>query len=140
MSAGDVHWLYKSPELADELAQTPLLMQELLRDFAELSCAMGIIPVVTRVLAHVEGSSGVHEAHRGVDCRCEYPAGVMLYTPSQQAEIADKLNGGRWARRDGHPSLLWHSFCGGPRHAHLQVAAEPFVYTNYPINKGDSDG
>lgn len=120
---------FKDESLRGEFHQTPALLQVICAEFEALSHAEGIDPIVTRVFEHIPGDSGVHEAHRAVDFRDEHPTGTFAYSPEAKARIAQVLNA-KYDRRDGKPTLLWHSFAGGPSHAHVQMALNPKVYVS----------
>jgi hypothetical protein len=98
-------------------------------DFCRLSEYFGIEPVVTRILDQVDGSSGVHEAGRGVDFRDE-SLGKRLYSDNQAALITAMINL-KYARRDGKPTCLHHSFNKGPVHFHLQSPSEILKFVDY---------
>jgi len=121
---------YKKDRLEGEILNRPPLLQKMARDFEKLSRTFGIEPMVTRVLERVSGSSGVHEAGRGIDFRDEH-AGLRLYTLDQVGVILTEING-KYRRKDGRPTLLHHSFNGGPEHFHLQLAPSLDLYINEP--------
>lgn len=111
---------FKDEGLKDELAHTPTLLQVIAEYFCQLSVEFfSIDPIVTRVLESVPGSSGVHEIGHAVDFRDEH-AGHDTYTQEQRDFLVAKLHE-RFKRKDSKPTLLFHRFCGGPRHAHVQV-------------------
>lgn len=78
--------------------------------------------VCTRVLERVDGSSGVHEAGRGVDFRNEY-GGSLQFSKKEAAAICEAVNR-KFPRRDGKLVAIHHSFEDGPRHFHLQIPIE----------------
>lgn len=117
---------FKDERCRTEFYQAPTLLQVICSDFEALSHAEGIDPLVTRVRESVTGSSGVHEWGRAVDFRDEHD-GKFLYSSEAKARIARELNA-RYARSDQKPTLLWHSFAGGPLHGHVQMALNPKVY------------
>lgn len=80
----------------------------------------GIELLITRVLDPVPGDSGVHEAGRAIDFRDEHPEGTFLFNEDQQIEL-DKYVNGKYERSDGKATLIFHSFCNGPLHLHLQI-------------------
>ena len=113
---------FKDPSLVAELAQTPVEMQVIAEFFDQESLRQcGFDALVTRVLENICGDSGVHEAKRGVDFRDEYDGG-FTYTDVQAAALAAAVNA-RFPRNDDKLTCIFHSFEGGPRHAHLQVRA-----------------
>ncbi|HUR99052.1 MAG TPA: hypothetical protein VMZ26_13380 [Pyrinomonadaceae bacterium] len=118
---------FKSPETQKEFYELPTLLQVICSEFELLSWAEGVDPVVTRVREAVVGSSGVHEAGRAVDFRDEHPTGKFAYSDEAKARIARALNR-KYHRKDGKPTLLWHSFKGGPMHAHVQLAKDVSTY------------
>lgn len=118
---------FKDPKVQAEFLKSPVLLRIIARDFALWSLEKGIIPVMTRVLEKIDGSSGVHEDGRACDFRDEHD-GIRLYTDSQITEVVQYLNQ-KYVRNDDKPTALWHSFCGGPHHIHLQVHLLVKVYT-----------
>lgn len=121
---------FKSGQELIEFEKAPELLRRICKEFDELSTEMGIKAVVTRVRQTVEGSSGVHEAGRAVDFRDEYDKGKFLYVHEQREKIVTILNT-KYARKDGKPTCLWHSFKGGPHHFHIQIAAAEDVYEGH---------
>lgn len=118
---------FKSDREFGEFEKAPELLKRICKEFDDFSTELGVNAVVTRVREAVEGSSGVHEVGRAVDFRDEYDKGKFLYVHEQREKIVSLLNL-RYARRDGKPTCLWHSFKGGPHHFHIQIAAEESVY------------
>lgn len=119
---------FKSPHLEQQLKDAPLLLKFLAQDFGELAATLGIEPVVTRVTDPVQGESGVHTDYRAFDIRDEYN-GEFTYSESQRLMILKSLNA-KYFRNDGKPSVIWHSFGGGPHHFHVQIAALTKTYMN----------
>lgn len=114
----------------NELAESdykilPAFLKKVCSSFERNSLWYGVEPIVTRVREAVAGDSGVHEAGRAVDFRSQHslPDGTMgwLYTPQQCEDIVYQLNH-MYARDDGKPTCMHHSFEGGPFHFHVQVA------------------
>jgi len=102
-------------------------------DFETISKKLGIEPLVTRVSDKIEGSSGVHEAGRGIDFRDEHPKKTFLYNHICRVAINSHMQK-KFARKDGKPTAYWHSFEGGLHHWHIQTPAEPAkIYFNQGI-------
>lgn len=106
--------------------ETPLFLRAIVDEFERKSLEMGIEPVITRVSDPVEGESGVHPQKRAVDIRDEHN-GRRTYTPAQRDLLIDYFNT-KYRRRDGRPTVVWHSFKGAPHHFHIQVAASMSTY------------
>lgn len=117
---------FKTPQVQKEFEEATLILQLLAEDFVKLSNHFGIIPVMTRVLEDIPGATSVHPAGRALDFREEYQ-GSFLYTPEQRVHIVEFINK-KWMRNDGKPTIIWHSFNGGPHHFHLQLASDVMVY------------
>lgn len=117
---------FKDPSLQKEFYNAPLILQYMAEDFIIKSNSYGIQPVITRVLEKIEGDSGVHEAYRGIDFRDEYD-GQFVYPDSLRDEILSYFTA-KWYRNDNHLTLMSHSFEGGPRHFHLQLAESTLAY------------
>lgn len=128
---------YKHPEYEDQLKATSVLLRGMAREFERLSLECGVEPVVTRVSDPVDCftdetgqrvcESGVHPAKRAVDFRDEFAGGVFLYLPKQVEWIVRSMND-RYPRMDGKQTCIYHGFGGGPKHFHVQVAADRRVY------------
>jgi len=119
--------LFKTESLQLEFDNSPLLLRLLADDFCDyVTTHFAKKPICTRIWEAVAGSSGVHEVHRGIDFRDEHD-GVFFFTPDESAELLEYINN-KYYRNDGHPTLLHHSFCGGPMHMHLQIAESNMVY------------
>jgi len=114
--------LYKHPHLKDELENASVVLQLLAMSFELVSESLGIIPVVTRILEKVSGSSGVHEDYRAIDFRDECD-GKFLYEKEDIDYILNEINS-KWPRNDGKPTCIHHQFQGGPYHFHLQLPRE----------------
>lgn len=110
--------------MAQQLAESPKRLQEVARVFADLSKALGVEPVVTRVWDKVKGESGVHPDKRAIDFRDQYtgPDGKprRLYTEDEVQYLVSSMNT-RFPRKDGYPTCLHHGFQGGPEHFHCQI-------------------
>src|SRR3990172_6007334 len=106
---------YKDERLREEFARVPAILQVIVCEFIALANEYGIIPVMTRVLERIEGSSGVHEAGRAVDFRDEFPSGQFIFAPETRNKILATLNE-RYTRRDRKQTIIWHSFRGAPHH------------------------
>lgn len=121
---------FKGPHMEDQLQMSCQALQDLSRAFEELSLALGVVPIVTRVWDAVQGDSGVHEAKRAIDFRNEtrdYTGkSIFLYSPEQVADIVKRLNDS-YPRRDGHVVAIHHSFQGMPYHFHLQCSLSQAV-------------
>lgn len=119
--------IFKDPIVEKEYSSCPLLLKLMVGDFELYSKTnFGVEPVMVRVLEAIPGDSGVHEDYRAVDIRQEH-AGEFMYTPDQQKEILDYINL-KYARNDGKPSMICHSFNASPYHFHLQIAVFTKVY------------
>jgi hypothetical protein len=111
---------FKDLKLQDELYHTPTLLQVMAEWLDQLSIGhFGKEIEITRVFEKVNGSSGVHEAHRAFDARDEH-AGGHYYKPEEIAFLVSEMNR-RFPRTDGKQSCIHHSFHGGPHHLHVQV-------------------
>lgn len=117
---------FKTEELREEFHSRPTLLQFMAQDFEQLSLSFGIDPIVTRVLETVTGSSGVHEAGRGIDFRDEHDK-KRLYSDEQVRTILEVINK-KFRRNDEYKTLKHHGFNGGPKHWHLQLAPSTSVY------------
>lgn len=118
---------FKDEAVREEYVRIPALLAVICTEFEALSHLEGVEPTVTRVREAVCGSSGVHEAGRAVDFRNEHPTGKFAYSAAAQERIATAINA-RYARKDGKATVLFHSFNGGPNHAHVQLAADLSTY------------
>lgn len=106
-----------------QFQDSPEKLKEVAQYFSNLSCREGVVPMVTRVRDPVYGSSGVHEAHRGIDFRNEYFDGKVnrwLLPQETMDEFVNSINK-RYPRKDGKVVALYHSFDNGPYHMHLQI-------------------
>lgn len=118
--------IFKHDSLRDEYHSLPTALQLICGDFETLSRFFGIEPIVTRVREEIAGSSGVHEAGRAVDFRDEF-SGVVTYREDVRNAIVEAMNA-KYSRHDGKPTCYSHSFQGGPRHFHVQLASELGAY------------
>lgn len=119
---------FKEPRLSEQFDKMPDLLKEISYEFAFMSYAMGIAPIVTRITDPVEGESGVHLANRAIDFRDEHK-GVSLYDKSDVMFLLQYFNG-KYARNDNFHTLIWHAFNGMPKHFHIQIAATKAQYVN----------
>lgn len=127
---------FKNEQCEKEFLEAPLKLQEIVLYFDGLCHDLGKEAIITRVLEHVEGSSGVHEAHRGIDCRDEFE-NKTTFTPEEVNYITTDINN-RYPREDGKLVCIHHSFGGGPMHFHFQIPYNwltPDEITK--INKGE---
>ena len=118
---------FKTPEIEIEYLNTSLFLQEMadkLDAISKATCGQEII--ITRIKEHVCGDSGVHEANRAFDFRDEYDGG-RLYTDDNVKKLCDYMNM-LYPRNDGKPTMIHHSFNGGPLHFHCQLALYTTVY------------
>lgn len=118
---------FKDPSLIDEYNGRSIFLKMICQDFAGY-CGynFGIDVICTRVLEKIEGSSGVHEIGHGVDFRDEH-AGENIFTPQQRDEVTQFINN-KYPRNDGRPTLMFHSFCNGALHCHIQIASSTDTY------------
>lgn len=113
---------FKTPELKEEFWRMPAMLQVIALYFEEVSLRIAQVdPTVTRILEHVAGSSGVHEAGRAIDFRDEFGA-KRTYTAEQVERITADVNE-RFPGNDAKPTCLHHSFKGMPYHFHLQISS-----------------
>lgn len=122
---------WKDPHLEAQFSELPAVLQQMVRQFEVLSLAFGVEPIVTRVYDPVgcvngQCESGVHPAKRAIDFRDSH-GGTRLYSDEHVRSLCEAMNAS-WARKDGKPTLLHHSFAGGEPHFHLQVAFDHNVY------------
>ena len=128
---------FKAPEIEAEFNQTSIFLKEMaynLDMFSKLATSQEII--ITRIKEHICGDSGVHEANRAFDCRNEFEGG-RLYTDVQIKMLCDHMNW-LYARNDGKPTMIHHSFQGGPFHLHCQIAALITAYEPIKENKSEA--
>lgn len=116
---------FKEKKLLKEFAKCDPFLQKLCLEFDTKSEELGVEAICTRILDTVKGATGVHQAGRAADFRDQH-AGEMLYGPAARAALLRHFND-NYKRMDGRPTLLWHSFQGGPWHFHLQVPADKRV-------------
>lgn len=110
---------FKEPDMQIQFNSAPKKLQEIALYFCQLSEDLGIDPTVTRVVDGVDGDSGVHEAHRGIDFRDQL-GDQSLYSPEQINSITSAINN-MYPRTDGHLVCMHHSFENGPFHFHIQI-------------------
>lgn len=118
---------FKSPQVELEFKSLSVLLQHMAEKLDEFSLVeAGQEIIITRVKEHIPGDSGVHEANRAFDARNEY-AGGFLYTEEQSKKLCEYMNT-KYPRNDGKPTMICHSFGGGPLHLHCQIAALTTAY------------
>ncbi len=118
---------FKSDQVLHEFMHTSVFLQDMadkLDTFSKMETGQEII--ITRVKEFICGDSGVHEANRAFDCRNEFDGG-RLYTDEQAKTLCDFMNT-TYARNDGKPTMIHHSFGGGPFHLHCQIASLTAAY------------
>lgn len=125
---------FKTPEVENEFCVRELLCK-IAREFAEYSLSLGVHAIMTRMLEDILGATGVHPDGRAVDFRDEYTQGSFLYTHEQREKLVTLFNS-RYPRKDGKPTVLWHSFNGGPHHFHIQVPKEMATYEGHRSDFG----
>jgi|ERR1039457_2612052 hypothetical protein len=132
--------LFKTPEVEEEFEHLTVLLQDIAVHLDLFCTKSGFKEItVTRVLEHVCGDSGVHEAKRAFDVRNEFD-GQRTYTDEQMTSIVDYLNR-MYPRNDGFPTALHHSFHGGPFHLHVQIALNVMTYVpNLPEKTPETAG
>ena len=114
---------WKDPKLIREYKDAPPRLQECAAAFEGLCLTVfGVNPMVTRILEKVEGSSGVHEAGRGIDFRDEHD-GKFIFEADWIGSICHVINV-RFPRDDDYKVLMHHSFNDGPYHFHMQIPAD----------------
>ncbi len=119
--------LFKQDELKHELAATTIFLQDMAENldrFVRLSTGMEIM--ITRVVEHICGDSGVHEANRAFDVRDEFD-GQRTFSDEEIEKILNFMNQA-YPRNDGHKTAIHHSFNGGPYHLHIQIALNVNTY------------
>lgn len=118
---------FKEPHLKDEFRCCPILLRIIVEDAREYSLTQfGKDFTITRILGRIKGDSGVHGDYRAVDVRDEH-MGVRVFTDREVDELLGYVNR-KYARRDTFKTLIHHSFNGGPRHFHFQIAALTTAY------------
>jgi len=128
---------FKKPYMQEQLHQRGAFLQYLAQEFERISTGFGIESIVTRVTDLVEGSSGVHEAGRGIDFRDEFPKGEFRYSINQRNELLHYFNE-TYKRKDGKKTIIHHSFRGtSPYHFHLQVPYSMGVYIDVHKSKNE---
>lgn len=130
---------FKSELIEKEFHEVSLILQymvNLLDEHSKEKTGQEII--VTRVKEKIKGSSGVHEENRAVDVRSEFEGG-QLYTEDQVKEMLTFMNS-VWPRNDGKVTMIHHSFKGGPKHFHIQLATLTTTYEPAkPKTKSDGE-
>jgi len=117
------NFYFKRKHLEKEFKLLPRKLQDIFLDFADYSKSeFGIIPTITRITEHVEGSSGVHEAGRALDVRNEF-MGKKKYSPHKVKKVLEYINE-KYPRDDDYKVLVHHKFKGGPAHFHFQTPKE----------------
>jgi len=118
---------FKSPDIEKEFESVTIFLQDMAMHM-DLFCREKFSQelIITRVKEHICGDSGVHEANRAFDVRNEFEGG-RLYTDEQVKEIIDYMQSS-YPRNDGKPTIIHHSFAGGPYHLHVQIALETTTY------------
>lgn len=114
---------YKTEKVRQEFRDAPVILQMVGEEFKAISRSFGVDPVMTRVKERVKGSSGVHEAYRGLDFRDEQRAegkSTFMYTKEQANAICQFINA-KFPRNDGKLTCIHHSFKGKEIHFHLQL-------------------
>lgn len=122
---------FKEERFREQFKLLPPLLQFMGYEFAEIALTGGIVSFVTRVSDAFPGESGVHPLRRAIDFRDEFPKDVFMYPTQLRLKLLDHFNR-KYARRDNKPTLLWHSFAGGPRHFHLQIPPDLARYIDKP--------
>lgn len=118
---------FKDPNLQSEFDSAPLLLKILADDFVDYcKTKFNKDPICTRIREHIDGSSGVHEAFRGIDFRDQY-SGTRFFMDTEISELLEFINN-KYARNDGFLTMIHHSFQGGPFHVHLQIAELTTAY------------
>lgn len=131
---------FKTEQSKKELEEGFVGLRQLALEFERECARYGIEPTVTRVKGKIAGDSGVHAAGRAVDFRDQtFDAdgdAHFVFTQEQRDEISRRINS-RVKRSDNRPTIIWHSFKGGPLHAHLQIEATAVngIYGNNPRNE-----
>lgn len=123
--------VFKEEYMEEQFDGRSDLLKQMCYDFISLSELFGIEPVVTRVTDSVDGSSGVHEAGRGVDFRDEF-LGLRKYSDAQASLICAFLNL-KYQRKDGKKTCIHHTFGAGPLHFHIQEAPSMDKYVRSDI-------
>lgn len=119
--------IFKDQKLELEWLLIPFPLRVIAEDFAtKAKKEFNIDSVVTRILEKIDGSSGVHEDHRGLDFRDQHGAS-FLFSEEQRIEMLTYINK-KYQRFDGKPTIIWHSFNGGAFHFHLQIPRDVLAY------------
>lgn len=118
---------FKSEVVAAEFSGLSLFLQYMAFDLdATAKADFGQEIIITRIKEHICGDSGVHEVNRAFDVRNEFDGG-RFYTDEQAKKLCDYMNA-KYARNDGKPTMIHHSFNGGPMHLHCQIALDTKTY------------
>lgn len=114
---------FKEEKLKNEFFSMHPIVRYMAAHFEQLSLYhFKIDPVVTRILEHVAGATGIHEAKRAIDFRDESPKGTFLYTSEQVKFLLSEMNK-RFPGNDKFLSCIHHSFNKGPHHFHIQFSS-----------------
>lgn len=122
---------FKSPQVQAEFEASSLILRILAEDLVRLINNMGIIPTMTRVLEDIPGATAVHPDGRAFDIRDEFN-GKFTFSEDQIKWLLSEINT-KWARNDGKPTLIHHSFQGGPAHLHAQISTLTKTYTKAKV-------
>lgn len=118
---------FKDQRCEDEYDQANFLLKRMADDFQFICYSQfKIDPTITRVREAIDGSSGVHEAGRGIDFRDEHD-GIFVFNSVQRTQIGNVINA-LYKRNDGKKTLIWHRFKNGPYHWHLQISDKTETY------------
>lgn len=129
---------FKSEEIEKEFEDAPILLKIIAYEFSSISLRQyGQEGIMTRVLESIPGDSGVHEDHRAVDFRDEFVGG-RLYTDDEVKSLCEYMNT-NFKRNDGKPTMIHHSFNGGPMHFHIQIATLTKAYMPLDPSSVSSD-
>jgi len=112
-----IHFRQKHLEVEFDLAHPNLrkLARELDR-WLELKGLDLYVTSIFREAGTIKGESGVHATLRALD---GIPDGKD-WNAEEMSDLAEFMNNS-YPRKDGKPSVLWHSHRGGGLHFHLQV-------------------
>lgn len=113
---------FKTPKIKKEFAGLPSRLREAFFSFCIEANRMRKAPVITRVLAAIEGATGVHPAGRALDIRDEF-CGEHTYTEAQRTALLDTVNK-QYPRPDKYDTLIHHKFKDQPAHFHMQIPIE----------------
>jgi len=113
---------FKTPKLKKEFDGLPSRLREAFFSFCIEANRMRKAPVITRVLAAIEGATGVHPSGRALDIRDEF-CGEHTYTEAQRTALLDAVNK-QYPRPDKYDTLIHHKFKDQPAHFHMQIPIE----------------